>query len=360
MKEYMPILYALKTGRLKQEDFVAYKPNKSRYMYIERGVWFGSEKKEAECDLGWHAIIYKGFGVLLVASQMTSATITTTGNCPSYEVLKEYAGLYENNKLETYTVVLTPNITKEIPEHLRIGNVWCYQPGAKPSVFRRTPKRRRDPSRPHDHSYYSGPTYYSKHMQPVLFIPSDTIIEIEDGHGVDQENAFRLYPRNSRTISIPQKDLDKFKDPMWVSLVDAMMTRKIVPTDFVEYVSDKSNELIIQEINKSEDEKVDGWSPILSEEKGTFSVQIVSGSFERLEEDVWDDIIDGKIKCSEFESDIPRKNNIKLLSIHGKLCYGKVRMLVYLPNDVLVQINNPQCDGKTPKKALKLRVAEDK
>lgn len=356
MKEYMPILYALQSGKLKTEDFVEYNPDTVRYANIHNPGFFAFEGKseKAEFDLGWNAVIYKDFGVLLVASKATKTTITAVNGCPSYNVLKSYAFLYENPNFESNSVVLTRELYKEIPESLRPQNVWVYSKEAYSSPFRRSPyhSSKRDPSRTHSYRN-TGPRYYTHNMLPVVFIPSDTIIEIEDGKGLSQEKAFKLHPRK---YDLKNTQIEYFEKPMWVSLVDAMMARKIFDTDFVEYVSDKSNELIIKKVDYADKHALDGWKPILHSDDDVHSLQIVSASFDCFKTDVWDDILQENIKCSLFDNCNQHESNVKLLEIYAKLDASKVKMVISISDKVMVEINNPEYDGSTPTKAYRLKV----
>lgn len=355
MKEYVPILYALKSGKLKPEEFVEYNPNTVRYMNIHNPGLFSFETNsvKAEFDLGWHAIIYKDFGVLLVASKETQKSIVAVNGCPSYDVFKSYASLYENPNFESNSVVLTRELYKEIPKEFIPENIWAYSKEAHASSFRRDSYyRRRDPSRTHSYRN-TGPRYYSHKMFPTIFIPSDTIVEFEDGKGATQETAFKLHPRNCNLLNTQIKYFDK---PMWVPLPEAMMARRIFDTNFIEYISNKENELVIEKASLEDKHALDGWNPILCIDEDTLSVQIVSASFDCFKTDVWDDILQGNIKCDLFDNCSQHESNVRLLEIYAKLDASKIKMIVNISDKVFVELNNPEHDGSTPTKAYRLKV----
>lgn len=350
MSTYMPILYALQSGKLKQEDFVDYMPEKMRHVYLMHG----RNEYTTEFDLGWHAVIYKGFGVLLVSDQPTKARIRYTENGIEYDELKKYATLYENNQFNSMSVALTTELYNMIPENLRKHDILVYSEKLK---FRRYYNIRRNDAgvfggRNRDFHMY----IYMKNMLPTIFIPPDTIVEIEDGDeaGTTKEKSFKLFPRLSKENSVSKTSLDEFKVPMWISLAEAMETRAISPDSFVEYVSNKKNKFYIEEIYSYNDtlENTEGWHPQLISEKDDQYVQIVSRDCESFSSDVYPDIINGIIEFKGFEEDNP----IPLLKVYAKLNLKKIKMFLKLPNKVMIQVNHPEYDGSSLGKAYKLKI----
>lgn len=294
MLTYMPIITALKSGLIKPEDFIAYTPDKKRSMYVKGH--FEDSDKETEFDLGWHAIIYKGFGVLLVADKATKATITASSDGINIKTLEDYSNLYRNESLQSVGVALTTDLNRKIPKTLRLDGVWSVLEPELAEYFRRR-KARRDYNLAMSHSFSGGrshnrrrrqsyshstrtsrtfPTYDILHMQPILFIPPDTIVGIKDDDktGKTKKNGFKLYPSKSKSHSkYLKQDLEITNKPMWVPLVEAIRAKSISNTDFVEYIPDKAsvsfspNETNAEHIQTAETEyDMGGWHPILLKE----------------------------------------------------------------------------------------------
>lgn len=271
MSTYMPIIDALKSGFIKPEDFVAYTPDEKRRMYT-KGLFFRSEEKETEFDLGWHAVVYKSSGVLLVADKATKAMIIVAGNNGiSAQTLENYANLYQNKLLQSTGVAVTTELLQEIPETLRRDNVWCSNV-KRTSFISHTRRNTYNPAIPHDHRRNSGLTYDTKPMQPMLFIPPDTIVEIDmkSQGGKNPKNGFRLYPRNSFNINELSKQCTDERKPMWVPLAEAIRTKAVFDTDFVEYVPDKASISFNSEETNAENMQIaeteydmGGWHPIV-------------------------------------------------------------------------------------------------
>lgn len=287
MSTYVPIITALKSGLIKPEEFVAYTPDEKRRMYVQGGFLFDSERKETEFDLGWHAIIYKGYGVLLVADKVTEATITVSSEYGiNIKTLEDYANLYQNKSLHSIGVALTSELFNEIPESLRHDEVWVYSNTQK--TFRKCQTRRNtyNPAIPHDHRRHYGFTYRIKHMQPTIFIPPDTIVEIdpENQIGKSKENGFKLHPRNSFNISkFPEQCLESANVPMWVPFIEAVCARAVLDTDFVEYVPNKASvsfkpeETNTENIQIAETEyQMGGWHPIVLKKGNTYLPYLVA------------------------------------------------------------------------------------
>lgn len=354
MSTYMPILYALQSGKLKQEDFVDYIPDENRKLYRLNG----RSSYTTEFNLGWHAVIYKGFGVFLVSDQPTKANITVSEKGIKYDLLKKYATLYDNKQINTISVALTSEIYEMIPENLRKSNIWVYSENTK---FRRYYNYERESSFLYGRAIrcscsHISPMYYTKNMLPIIFIPTDTIVEIEDYDeaGKTKEKAFRIFPRLSKTISVSKSCLSEFKVPMWVSLTEAMMIKAICFENFVEYVSDKENKFYVEETYRNKEilEETEGWHPQLISGENNQYVQIVSGGYKTFSSDIYSDIKNGVITFEGADND----NRIQLLEIYGKLNLKQVKMFVKLPNNVMIQVNHPEYDGSSLERAYKLKI----
>lgn len=357
MRTYMPILYALQSGKLKQEDFIEYMPDEMRNLQRLNG----RNDYTTEFFLGWHAVIYKGFGVFLVSDQPTKANITVSEKGIKYDLLKKYATLYDNKQIDTMSVVLTSELYEMIPKNLRRSNIWIYSENTK---FRKYYSYERESSflygrRIKPSQSYISSRYYTKNMLPIIFIPPDTIVEIEefDNAGKTNENAFRIFPRKSKQISVSKSCLDEFKVPMWVTLKEAMLVKAICSENFVQYVSSKENEFYIEETYRSDNilKSNEGWHPQLISEKDDCYVQIASGNCERFSEDIYPDIIKGIIKFDKFNGDDP----IPLLKVYLRLNLKEIQMFVKAHKNVMIQVNNPEYDGTTPEKAYKLKIEDE-
>lgn len=360
MKENILILDALKSGKVKQEDFIEYNPDKKRKIYLNSG-----REYYTEFDLGWHAVIYKDFGVLLVSDQPTKAEVKFTNRGISYNWLKKYAELYENNQFNTRSVVLTRELYSLIPENLRKHDIYvCENLNAKRVEKNYERIRRRNRMRLYSSSYETRHNfweldYYIKNMLPVIFIPANTIVEIEDyDHaGKTRENAFKIFPRDYKDNMILKPCLDELKVPIWVPLKEAMLARAVCSESFVQYVSNKKNEFFIEETFVSNKilENTEGWHPQLILKDDDYNVQIASISGRRFSEDIYDDIKNENIKCNNLKKDNP----ITLSKIYLRLNLKKIQMFVKLCDNVMVQVNHPQYDGSSLEKAYKLKI-EDK
>lgn len=361
MSTYLPILYALQSGKLKPEDFVEYAPDEMRNLYLMHGRC----EYAAEFDLGWHAVIYKEYGVFLVSDQPTKAYINVTENGVKYDVLKKYAALYDNKQFNTMSVALTSELYEMIPENLRKRDICICSEKAK---FRRYSNFKRESSclygrRTRNSQMYMGPTfgpiYYKKNMLPIIFIPPDTIVDIKDcdGAGTTNQKAFKLFPRQSKPICVSNYFLNQVKVPTWVPLTEAMLIKAIFPEDFVEYFSNKENKFYIKDIYRSNETSEDGegWHPQLVSDENNQYVQIVSRGCEDFYSHVYSDIKNGMVAFEDFEEDNP----IQLLKIYAKLNLKKIKMLVTLPNNVMVQVNHPEYDGYSLERAYKLKIENE-
>ncbi len=448
MLTYMPIITALKSGFINPEDFVAYAPDEKRSMYTQDFL-FSSKEKQTEFDLGWHAVIYKEFGVLLVADKATEATITVLGNNGiSIKTLEDYANLYQNKLLQSIGVALTPELIQEIPESLRRNNVWCSN--IQRTFFgRQTRRYTYNPAIPHDHSRHSGPTYSTEHMQPILFIPPDTIVEIDRKSqiGKNKGNGFRLHPRNSFFTSKLPKQCSGVNKPQWVPLAEAVRARAVFDMDFVEYIPNKASVSFSPEETNTENTQtaeteydMGGWHPIVLRKGNVYLPYLVATHCSKFRLEVFpktDNCCQGycartkgknqfdigvellkryaniysckklNVQAIPFNEEIFDKLDWNLifkddtyyladtfthkfhfaagfpLSAYGlsenyelrmglkwiaQGIYGykqceepvhklSIRVAIPLPKDIMVQIDNPQYDGSTEKKALKLKLA---
>lgn len=291
MSTYVPIIVALKSGLIKSDEFVSYTPDKKRKMRLQKRAFFNDFEKETEFGLGWHPVMYKNFGVLLVSDKATEATITEfADNGISIKTLEDYANLYQNESFQSIGVALTKELLEDIPKALIHDDVWICS--NVPTKRRQTP-RPYNPAIPHDHRRHFGQTYCIKHMQPTIFIPPDTIVEIdnESQTGNSKRKEFKLHPRNSFN---PKICLEFTDTPMWVPINEAIRARTIFDTDFVEYIPDKATvnfskeETNAKAIQTAETEyNIGGWHPIVMRKGETYQAYLVS------------------THCSKFELEIP-------------------------------------------------------
>ncbi len=361
MTTYMPILCALQSGKLKQEDFVDYVPDRSKTIIMPSIDIFGREEYTTEFDLGWHAVIYKGYGILLVSDQLTESSMEVMEYGIGCDKLKEYTYLYENNQLESISVVPTRKNYEMVPENLRKKGA-CICSNKNQFELIREYKQRTPYISHYDfnrHMRSSDSIYWLEKVQPLLIIPPDTIVGIEenDEAGKCKEKAFKLYPRGSKEINVSTDFLNEFKNPIWVPLMEAMSIKYIRPTDFIEYISDKENEFSIERVtycNKFP-ESEEGWHPQLVPEDDPLHVQIVSKSCKQFCLDVCPDIKSGIVKLDESGEIDP----FTLLSTYVRLDQKEIKMVVRLPDNIMVQVNNPEYDGSSLKKAYKLKVKQD-
>lgn len=333
MSKYMPILKALKRGYIKQEDFVDYTPNAEEYMYAH-DMMMGQKKIRVERDLGWHPVIYKDFAVFLVASKTTEAYIHAIDGIIMYQDLENFAAMYENSYLRTNSVVLTPELSKLIPEKFRQKDVGMYREYRRNGFMRYQRRRQRDPACPHDHRYHAGPIYHSYHMQPIVFIPPDTMVEIEEGKGAKKESGFKLYPKNAEELGeLPKESFQLEETPKWIPLSEAMMTRVIKETDYVAYVPDKATVSFTAKETNTEsayfggkaqtaetEYTLEGWHPILCYREARPYVQLVARRSTKFKLTIWPKEESGKSGyCTEVEGDNQAKVGIELLERYAKI-----------------------------------------
>ena len=240
MATYITLLEALRSGIITSEDFVDYNPDKSRTMYPKHAYSpVTNTLLHNEFNLGWHPVLYKNFAVLLISDKKTESEWCVAGNI-SFENLKEYSNLYENKNLQSCGAVPTPELLSEIPEKLRKSNVWTfthYQ--ARGSGYRT--RSSYNPAFTNNRRYFNrlGPMYRIHAMQPIVFIPSNTVVEIDNPNynGKSKEQGYKLFSCQSSEANNVCKS---FQEPMWISLTEALMTGNISQSDFVEYVPDKA------------------------------------------------------------------------------------------------------------------------
>ncbi len=333
MSKYMPILKALKRGYIKQEDFVDYTPNAEEYMYAH-DMMMGQKKIRAEKDLGWHPVIYKDFAVFLIASEPTKAYIHGIDGIIRNDDLEKFAAMYENSYLRTNSVVLTPELSKLIPEKFKQKDVGMYREYRRNEFMRYQRRRQRDPACPHDHRYHAGPIYYSYHMQPIVFIPPDTMVEIEEGKGATKESGFKLYPKNAEELrELPKESFQLEETPKWIPLSEAMMTRVIKETDYVAYVPDKATVSFTAKETNTEsayfggkmqtaetEYTLEGWHPILSYRNARPYVQLVARRSTKFKLTIWPKEESGKSGyCTVVTGDNQAKVGIELLERYAKI-----------------------------------------
>ena len=409
---YMPIITALKQGLIKPEEFVAYEPDKKRSidpsdypqnLAISKGKFY----------LGWHAIIYKNFAVLLIADEVTEENIAISETRKmSTKKLKSIVKQYKNKFLQTAEAIPTEELIKAIPSKLVCNDI---------IVFSNTKKI----------TNYRG----FKKVQPMLFLPPDTIVEIDNDEqtGKLPKTGFKLYPRNSFNISMESK-------PMWVSLVEAMHANILSEKNFIEYIPDKDKvKFEIEETNTNKvqiaetEYDMGGWHPFILEKNGEYLPYLVATHCSKFELEIFPktdiyptgieilksigqnqfnlgiklleryaqiynnkelkckavplneemfDILNKKETCNDeayylantFTYKMRLKSKTKCYVIMMGLewvsderrAYGNpyhklpIRIAIQLPKDIMIQINEPQYDGNTEEKAIKIKLADKK
>lgn len=401
---YMPIITALKKGLIKPDEFVAYEPDEERRIYIRSDILNEAEKR-TEFNLGWHAVIYKDFGVFLVADQVTKATLSVSEDRKiNLDTLERFANLYKNKSLQATGIVPIAKLIGEIPHRLVRDNIMVY------STKQKNLKR----------GY--------KNVQPMLFIPPDTIVEIEQQAGKSKENGFKLYPRNSFETC-------KESNPMWVPLIEAIQAKIISVADFVEYIPDKAKVKFSPEETKTNEEQtaeteydLGGWHPILLKQDNEYQPYLIATNSSKFELEIFPktkgyntlriigqnqyevgvklleryakiydnksltaqavpindkifDALDEKLTASKENYYLAGTFSYKQrLKINDGKCYEKImglewasgqvrlygrpfsklpiRIAVKLPKDIMVQINEPQHDGSTEERAIKLKASK--
>lgn len=280
---YMPILQALKEGHLTETDFLDYVPNGKYCVTVRNWGPHLTKTIKVETNLGWHAVLYKDFAVFLVAHNATKGELVSFDGIISYQDLKKHASMYENSELHTNSVITTPELYQLIPENIRQKDVGMYREPSN-SSFRRYRRKPRDPACPHDHHYHSGPVYHFYHMQPIVFIPPNTMVEIKEGAGKTKGNGFKLYSPHAKKLSnLPAECFLMSQVPQWVSLTEALFTRAILETDYIAYFPDKAQvsftpeETATENVQIAETEyELEGWHPILRYKNGSHYAQLVS------------------------------------------------------------------------------------
>ncbi len=401
---YMPIITALKKGLIKPDEFIAYEPDKERRIYIRSDI-LNKAEKQTEFNLGWHAVIYKDFGVLLVADKVTKATLSVSEDCKiNLDTLERFANLYKNKSLQATGIVPTAKLIGEIPHRLVRDNIMVYS--AKQKNLKR--------------GY--------KNVQPMLFIPPDTIVKIEQQAGKSKENGFKLYPRSSFETCKESKT-------MWVPLIEAIQAQIISVADLIEYIPDKAEvSFSPEETNTNEwqitetEYNLGGWHPILLKQDNEYQPYLIATNSSKFELKIFPetkvyntlriigqnqyengvklleryakiydnkrltakaipindkifDTLDEKLTTSKeyyyLAATFSHKQRLKIndgkyyeeimglewASDQGRL-YGRpfsklpIRIAIKLPKDIMVQINEPQYDGSIEEKAIKLKLSK--
>ena len=444
MSTYMTLLNALQSGFVKSEDFIDYNPDEKRTMYLMPHNAFAPNQLCNEFNLGWHPVVYRNYAVLLIADKATEARWTIIGSQISFKSLEEYSKLYENKKLKSIGAVPTSELLKEIPDELKKEDVWVYSPPRKSSF--RFDRPRYDPSVTHHREYFAyRHTYVPHNMQPIVFLPPDMVVEIDNPKhsGKTKDQGFRLYSSKS-----PQAKciIKKCHEPMWISLTEALITGAISQTDFVEYVPDKASVTFSTEETNSENVQtaeteydIGGWHPLIVRAGDKYHLYIISTHCSKFRLDIPVDHKKGNGGCcTGVEGEYQYNHGIELLTKYATIysnkeldvqgipfteklfdaldrnlivkgdvywladtfsykfhwaagyplsvcglsakyelklglkwitqsdiykkecesavCTMSIRIAVPFPNDIMVEINNPEHDGSSEEKALKLRV----
>ena len=296
MSTYMSLLKALQSGVIKSEDFIDYNPDEKRTIYLSKFGAADTDKLCNEFNLGWHPVLFKNYAVLLISDKATESKWRITGSHISFEWLEKYSKLYENKNLRSIGAVPTPELLKEIPDEFKKKDVWVYTHTRK-SSFRFEPPRYA-PSVTHHREYFSyhGHTYTTHTMQPIIFLPPNTVVEIDNqkDNVKTRKQGFKLYSSTSPEANSIHND---FQEPMWISLTEALTTGTLSQTDFVEYVPDKAS--VTFSIKETHAEKVQtaeteydmgGWHPLIVRDGDNYHLYIFP------------------THCSKFKLNIPVEN----------------------------------------------------
>lgn len=409
---YMPIITALKQGLIKPEEFVAYEPDEKRSIDLPDYLPNLAISKR-KFYLGWHAIIYKNFAVLLIADNVTEEFIAISETRKmSTKELKSIVKPYKNKSLQTAEAIPTEELVKEIPSNLICNDIIVFY-----SKKRRT--------------YERG----FKKVQPMLFLPPDTVVEIDNDEqtGKFPKTGFKLYPRNSFNISMES-------NPIWVPLVEAMHANILSEKNFIEYIPDKgkvrfeTEETNANKIQIAETEyDMGGWHPFILEKNGEYLPYLVATHCSKFELEIFPktdiypegievlkyigqnqfdhgiklleryaqiynnkelnckavplneemfDTLNKKKACNEESYYLantftykmplrsPKKCYVKIMGLEWvsdrRRAYGSpyhklpIRIAIQLPKDIMIQINESQYDGSTEEKAIKIKLAGKK
>ncbi len=435
METYMSLLKALQSGIVKPEDFIDYNPDEIRYMHPRSFNPCTTTQLSNELDLGWHPVLYKDFAVLLVADKATETSWSIDGTHISFNLLEEYAKMYENKKLNTLGAVPTLELLSFIPAKLKKQNVWTFK---QPQDKHYLPRPKRNPAYPHDHrvSRNIGPRLTSKAMQPMVFIPSDTLVKIDDTihNGKTKESGYILYSSQSSEAKSTSKE---FQATRWISLTEAVMTRTISSTDFVEYIPDKASVTFYTQKTHAKHSQIaeteydmGGWHPLIIKKGSVYLLYLVATHCSKFQLELpLEQRESGYVLCQFIEGENQFKNGVELLNSYARIynnkklnaqgiplteelfdalddnlilegdCYWladtfqykqqladfrkfdmelglkwiakgvsgykqseqpihkqSIRVAVHFLKDVMVEINNPDHDGSSEEKALRIRV----
>ena len=435
MATYMTLLKALQSGIIRSDDFIDYNPDKTRHMYV-RSFYPGSTTHLSnEFDLGWHPVNYKDFAVLLVSDKVTEASWRIDRTNISFDWLEEYAKMYENKKLNSLGAVPTPELLSIVPAKLKKQNVWTLKKN-QPQNYRLRP--RYNPAYPHDHKVVRSRCRFGTEnaMQPIVFIPPDTIVRIDDPiyNGKTKKTGYNLYQNQaleSKRIS------DEFQKTMWISLTEAVMTRAISTTDFVEYLPNKASVTFSTQKTHAKNLQIaetefdmGGWHPLIIRKGSMYIPYIVSARPSKFKLEIPVEVRDGRNAfCRRISGENQSENGVELLKQYAQIYNNKelnaqgiplteqifdaldtslivedysywlaytfvykqelgftayyelntglkwiaqgysgykqseialdkqsIRVAVIFPNDIMVEINNPDNDGSSEEKALRLKV----
>ena len=317
MSMFVPLIEALKNGKIKSEDFIYYEPDELKVMCCPDSGEFATKRLRNELGLGWHPVLYKGFAVLLIADKVTELKWTMTEllwhNFGAYE---EYFRLYDNKELGSLGVVPTEEILKEIPEDLKKADVLIYSP-KKPEISYRSRRIAFNPGYPHYDRYEKvfSLKYYEKAMQPIVALPFDTMVDLDDKkrNGKSKSKAIRLYSKEQLIKNGFSQDVREFYDEtMWISLKEAMIFGRIKPTEFVNYVPEESSVIFTSEETGARYEQIakteyalGGWHPIVETCVNGQHLHIVSHCASKFE--------------LEMTSNVQFKDGCKLLNKYAQI-----------------------------------------
>ncbi len=185
MPTYTRLIHALQTGMITSKDVISYNPSS------ERALKQDSCEIKNEFGLRWHPVIYKPDCILLIA-EPTDTKWTSASTCVPFKFFEAFAKLYENDRLHSIGAIPTPELLRLIPDSLKSEDVWTYIPpktGSHSNFVKVYCHNRYIPTE-------TSQEIYSKSMQPIVFLPINTVVEIsslsDDGSCAGHE--FKLLP----------------------------------------------------------------------------------------------------------------------------------------------------------------------
>lgn len=415
MKKYMPLLEALRQGIVKSEQYIYYIPDEGSMQ--APGVYpFTQQILKTEFELSWHAVIYKDMSVFLVPENATKTELRLGYNTRVSErlfgILERYSRLYNNAELEGMGRAFTSEIYSALPEFLKETESWVYDKGTvnvainiRDSVY--------NTRRGVRNVVMSNVT---KFMRPIVFLPADIMVEINNNEydGSSSEKALRLLPKSSvNAENIIETVQELTEERKVIPLFEAVRMGIINSKHFIDYTPDVSSVTFTEAETGFAQETAEtelnlgGWHPFIQVKNDVYRGHLIAESttdfclrisnpfdigIELLQRYVklYDNTALGAVgvsltketfanlhkslRCAShgnywlaerYEGEeiigwllfYPVKGLYSVQNgyIEGKNYYScNIRPVISLPQDIMVEIGNPEYDGSSPEKAFKL------